>query len=74
MYMQTFAVNFFFFKVYQICILFKKKIVSLHLGKSYTTSSCWTPPGLEDSKGKMVERCDISSLPFFDKESDFYSK
>jgi len=29
---------------------------------------------LEDSKGKVVERCDISSLPFFDKESDFYSK
>ncbi len=23
-------------------------------GKSYTTSSCLTPPGLEGSKGKMV--------------------
>lgn len=41
------------------------KIVSLHRGKSYTTSSRQTPPGPEGSKGKMVERCDIRGLPFF---------
>jgi len=41
------------------------KIVSLPLGKSYTTSSRQTPPGPEGSKGKMVERCDIRGLPFF---------
>ncbi len=39
------------------------KIVSLPRGKSYTTSSRQTPPGSEGSKGKMVERCDIRSLP-----------
>ena len=41
------------------------KIVSLRRGKSYTTSSRQTPPGSEGSKGKMVERCDIRGLPFF---------
>jgi hypothetical protein len=34
-------------------------------GKPYTTSSCITPPGPEGSKGTVVERCDVSSLPFF---------
>jgi hypothetical protein len=34
-------------------------------GKSYTTSSHRTPPGSEESKGKLVERCDIRGLPIF---------
>ena len=41
------------------------KFVLLQWGKSYTTSSRQTPPGSEGSKGKMVERCDIRGLPFF---------
>ena len=46
-------------------IFFNKKNVNFAAGKSYTTSSCLTPPGSEGSKGTMVERCDVSSLPFF---------
>jgi len=41
------------------------KICIFAPGKSYTTSSCLTPPGSEESKGTMVERCDIRGLPFF---------
>ena len=41
------------------------KYVNLQQGKSYTTSSCLTPPGSEESKGTMVERCDIRGLPYF---------
>jgi len=40
-------------------------VLLLHRGKSYTTSSCLTPPGSEESKGTMVERCDIRGLPLF---------
>ena len=41
------------------------KICIFATGKSYTTSSQLTPPGSEESKGTMVERCDIRGLPIF---------
>ena len=41
------------------------KICIFATGKSYTTSSQLTPPGSEESKGMMVERCDIRGLPIF---------
>jgi hypothetical protein len=41
------------------------KLATFAPGKPYTTSSCITPPGSEESKGTVVERCDVSSLPFF---------
>jgi len=46
---------------------YKRVIYKFAPGKSYTTSSLQTPPGLEGSKGKLVERCDIRGLPFFFK-------
>jgi len=39
-------------KTKQKWLLRKSRIVSLWLGKSYTTSSYWTPPGRERSKGR----------------------
>jgi len=54
---------------YSICCTLlcsiKSKLVTFAAGKPYTTSSCITPPGSEESKGTVVERCDVSSLPFF---------
>ena len=41
-----------------------KKFLPLCPGKSYTTSSCKTPPGPEGSKGIRLSGA-ISSLPFF---------
>jgi len=29
------------------------KYITFAVGKSYTTSSCWTPPGSEGSKGRQ---------------------
>jgi len=38
--------NNYFAGFFNICIFAR--------GKSYTTSSCWTPPGSEGSKGRQL--------------------